>query len=84
MTTNTEQEVCGCCDDDDYHQLCTCICDCIDCCEEGRAINLGTEFTDVVKKVQILVDILDEKGILEDNTFTFPDGEVWYSTYKAD
>lgn len=36
---------------------------------------------DVVKeltsKVQHLVEVLDNKGLLEDHSYTFPDGDVW-------
>lgn len=28
-------------------------------------------------KVQLLVDWVDEKGLLEDHVFTFPDGDVY-------
>lgn len=28
-------------------------------------------------KIQLLVDWLDHKGLLEDGVFTFPDGDVW-------
>ena len=30
-------------------------------------------------KIQMLVDLLDEKNLLEEHAFTFPDGDVWKS-----
>ena len=30
-------------------------------------------------KVQFLVDMLDKRGLLEDHTFTFPDGDIYKS-----
>lgn len=28
-------------------------------------------------KIQLLVDLLDSKGLLDDGAFTFPDGDIW-------
>ena len=104
MTTNIEKEICPCCDADDYLQPCTCLCQCRDCCEEGREIadekrrnydnrvnkanhekllRARATVDGLMRKVQILVDTLDEKGKLEDNMFIFPDGEIWYSKYQS-
>lgn len=33
--------------------------------------------TELTAKVQLLVELLDDKGLLEDHAFTFPDGDVW-------
>jgi len=32
---------------------------------------------ELTAKVQLLVDYLDNMTLLEDHTFTFPDGDVW-------
>lgn len=31
-------------------------------------------------RIQFLVDYMAERGLLEENTFTFPDGETWTSS----
>lgn len=31
-------------------------------------------------RVQYLVDFLQKRGLLEDGTFTFPDGDTWWAT----
>ena len=33
--------------------------------------------TELTGKVQLLVELLDSKGLLEEHVFTFPDGDVW-------
>ena len=32
---------------------------------------------ELTSKIQWLVEFLDHKGLLEDHSFTFPDGDVW-------
>lgn len=32
---------------------------------------------ELTSKVQFLVEWLDDRGLLEDHCFTFPDGDVW-------
>lgn len=33
-------------------------------------------------KVQYLIDMLDEEGMLPEHLFTFPDGETWEASPK--
>ena len=32
---------------------------------------------ELTSKIQLLVEFLDEKGLLEEHLFTFPDGDIW-------
>jgi hypothetical protein len=38
------------------------------------------ELAEAWDKVQHLVNFLQQRGLLEDGTFTFPDGDTWWAT----
>jgi hypothetical protein len=35
---------------------------------------------DLTAKLQYIVDLMDDKGMLSDGGFTFPDGDFWQSS----
>lgn len=44
---------------------------------EQEAEALKHVVTELMAKIQVLVSELDERGLLEEHTYTFPDGDTW-------
>jgi len=48
--------------------------------DDKQAIEaLKRALKEMAEKVQFLVDLLDNKGLLEEHAFEFPDGDIWKS-----
>lgn len=44
---------------------------------KAAADSLAEQCRDLAAKVQLMVDWADGEGLLDDHTFTFPDGDIW-------
>ena len=51
-----------------------------DTCYCGTYVRAKADVSELVAKVQYLVDFMDRKSQLEEHCFTFPDGDTWHVT----